>query len=55
MITGLRYDAFHIIRKKFNDKDSLKNIDIIYAFLFSHIIVHGTYVLLSLKCKITAI
>ena len=55
MITGLRYDAFHSIRKKFNDKDSLKNIDIIYAFLFSHIIVHGTYVLLSLKCKITAI
>ena len=45
MITGLRYDAFHSIRKKFNDKDSLKNIDIIYAFLFSLIIVHGTYVL----------
>ena len=43
MITGLRYDAFHSIRKKFNDKDSLKNIDIIYAFLFSLIIVHGTY------------
>ena len=45
MITGLRYAAFHSIRKKFNDKDSLKNIDIIYAFLFSLTIVHGTYVL----------
>ena len=45
MITGLRYDAFHSIHKKFDDKDSLKNIDIIYAFLFSLIIVHGTYVL----------
>ena len=34
MITSLRYDAFHSIRKKHNDKSSLKNIDIIYAFLF---------------------
>ena len=45
MITGLRYDAFHSICKKFNNKDSLKNNDIIYAFLFSLIIVYGTYVL----------
>ena len=45
MITGLRYDAFHSICKKFNDKDSLKNNDIIYVFLFSFIIVYGTYVL----------
>ena len=39
MITGLRYDAFHSTRKKRNDKDFLKNIDIVYAFLFSLIIV----------------
>ena len=39
MITGLRYDAFHSIPEKRNDKDFLKNIDIIYAFLFSLIIV----------------
>ena len=45
MITGLRYDAFHIIHKKRNDKNYHKNIDIIYAFSFSLIIVHGTYVL----------
>ena len=31
MITGLRYDAFHSIRKKLNYKNSLKNIDIIYS------------------------
>ena len=45
MITGLRYDVFHSIRKKRDDKNPLKNIDIIYAFLFLLIIVHGTYVL----------
>ena len=40
-VTGLRYDAFHSIRKKHNDEYSVKNI----AFLFSLIIVHRTYVL----------
>ena len=45
MITGLRYDAFHSIRKKRNDENYHKNINIIYTFLFSLIIVHGTYVL----------
>ena len=45
MITGLRYDVFHSTRKKRNNKDSIKNIDMIDAFLFSLIIVHGTYVL----------
>ena len=39
------YDAFHSIRKKHNRKNSLKNIDIIYAFLFSLMIIHETYVL----------
>ena len=47
MITGLRYDAFHSIRKKRMNKDSLKNIDLIYAFLFLLIIVHGPCVLVS--------
>ena len=45
MITGLRYDAFHSIRKKRRDEISLRNIDIIYPVLFSLIIVYGTYVL----------
>ena len=31
MITSLGYDAFHSIRKKLNNKNSLKNIDIIYS------------------------
>ena len=45
MITGLRYDVFHSIRNRRNHKNSLKNTDIIYAFLFLLIIVHGTCVL----------
>ena len=45
MITGLRYDAFHSIRKKRRDEISLRNSDIIYPVLFSLIIVYGTYVL----------
>ena len=43
--TGLRNHAFHSICKKRNNKNSIKNIDIIYSILFSLIIVHGTYVL----------
>ena len=45
MVTGLRFDVFHSIRKKRNNKNSLKNNGIVYAFLFLLIIVHGTYVL----------
>ena len=45
MITGQRYDAFHSIRKKRSDENSLKNNDTIYSILVSLIIVHGTYVL----------
>ena len=45
MISDLRYNAFHSICKKHNDKNSHKNIDINYAFLFSLIVVYGTYVL----------
>ena len=45
MISGLRNHAFHSICKKCNNKNSIKNIDIIYSILFSLIIVHGTYVL----------
>ena len=53
MIFGLRDDAFYSIHKKHNHKNYLKNIDLIYAFLFSLIIVHGTYVLVwnSLSSK----
>ena len=45
MITGLRCDAFHSIYKKCNDENSLKNINIIYAFSFSLITVHVAYML----------
>ena len=45
MITSFRHNSFHSICEKRNDKNSLKNIDIVYAFLLSLIIVHGTYVL----------
>ena len=45
MITGLTYDAFHSIRKNRNEKNYLRNIDIIYAFLFLLIMGHRTYVL----------
>ena len=44
MITGLRNHAFHGICKKGNNKNFVKNIDIIYSILFLLIIVHGTYV-----------
>ena len=41
----LRCDAFHSTRKNRSNKNYLKNIDIIYAFLFLLFIFHGTYVL----------
>ena len=41
----LRCDAFHSTRKNHSNKNYLKNIDIIYAFLFLLFIFHGTYVL----------
>ena len=41
----LRCHAFHSICKKRSNENYLKNIDIIYAFLFLLFIVHGTYVL----------
>ena len=36
---------FFTVSVKNNNKNSLKNIDIIYAFLFLLVIVLGTYVL----------
>ena len=38
---------FTVSVKKCNNKNSLKNIDMIYAFLFSLVVVHGTYVLVG--------
>ena len=43
MITGMM--LFTVSVKNFNNKNYLKNIKIIFAFLFLLIVGHGTYVL----------